>query len=45
MTWLLRLYPPLWRRRYAGEVAELLAGRRYPLRSAVDLVAGAIDTW
>lgn len=45
MTWLLRLYPPLWRRRYAGEVAELLAGRRFSLRIAVDLVAGAIDTW
>jgi hypothetical protein len=45
VTWLLRLYPPLWRRRYGAEVAEMLAGRRFSLRVAVDLVAGAIDTW
>ena len=45
MTWLLRLYPPMWRRRYAAEVAEMLAGRRFSLRIAVDLIAGAIDTW
>ena len=45
MTWLLRLYPPMWRRRYAAEVAEMLAGRGFSLRIAVDLIAGAIDTW
>ena len=45
MSWLLRLYPPAWRRRYAGEVAEMLAGRGFSLRIAVDLVAGAIDSW
>ena len=45
MTWLLRLYPRVWRRRYAEEVAELLAGRGFSLRIAVDLIAGAIDTW
>ena len=43
MTWLLRLYPPPWRRRYGGEVAELLADRRFSLRLAIDLIAGAID--
>ena len=45
MTWLLRLYPPTWRRRYGGEVAELLAGHGFSLRIAVDLIAGAIDVW
>jgi hypothetical protein len=45
VTWLLRLYPPPWRRRYGGEVAEMLAGRGFSLRIAIDLVAGAIDVW
>jgi hypothetical protein len=45
MTWLLRLYPSPWRRRYGGEVAEMLAGRGFSLRVAVDLIAGAIDVW
>jgi hypothetical protein len=43
MTWLLRLYPRLWRRRYGDEVAAMLAGRGFSLAVAVDLVAGAID--
>ena len=45
MTWLLRLYPSPWRRRYGGEVAEMLADRGFSLRTAVDLIAGAIDVW
>jgi hypothetical protein len=45
VTWLLRLYPPPWRRRYGHEVAELLANRGFSLRVAVDLIAGAIDVW
>lgn len=45
MTWLLRLYPRAWRDRYGDEVAELLAGRGFSLRIAIDLVAGAIDVW
>jgi hypothetical protein len=45
VTWLLRLYPSPWRRRYGGEVAELLANRGFSLRVAIDLVAGAIDVW
>ena len=45
MTWLLRLYPRRWRRRYGGEVAAMLAGRSFSLAVAVDLVAGAIDVW
>ncbi|HET7695286.1 MAG TPA: hypothetical protein VFK57_06220 [Vicinamibacterales bacterium] len=45
MTWLLALYPRRWRRRYGAEVAELLAGRRFSVRLAIDLAAGAIDVW
>jgi hypothetical protein len=43
--WLLNLYPRAWRRRYGDEVAEMLAGRAFSLRTSVDLVAGAIDVW
>jgi hypothetical protein len=45
VTWILRLYPRVWRRRYGVEVAEMLAGRGFSLAVAVDLVAGAIDVW
>ncbi len=45
MTWLLRLYPSPWRRRYGAEVAEMLGNRGFSLRTAVDLIAGAIDVW
>ena len=43
MTFLLRLYPRHWRRRYEAEMRELLASEPRTLRLAVDLVAGAID--
>jgi hypothetical protein len=45
MTWLLRLYPAPWRRRYGDEVAALIADRAFSFSMAVDLVAGAIDVW
>ena len=45
MTWLIRLYPPAWRRRYGRELAELLANQPASYRTAVDLVAGAVDAW
>ena len=45
MTWLIRLYPPAWRRRYGRELAELLAAQPVSFRTAVDLVAGAVDAW
>src|SRR4026207_1381962 len=45
VTWLIRLYPPAWRRRYGRELAELLAARPASFRTAVDLVAGAVDAW
>lgn len=43
MTWILRLYPRPWRRRYGAEVADLLSGRGFSLAIAIDLIAGAID--
>ena len=45
MTWLIRLYPPAWRRRYGHELAEVLARQPASLRTAIDLVAGAVDAW
>ena len=45
MTWLIRLYPPSWRRRYGPELEELLAAQPASFRTAIDLVAGAADAW
>jgi hypothetical protein len=45
VTWLIRLYPPAWRRRYGRELAALLAAQPASFRTAVDLVAGAVDAW
>ena len=45
MTWLIRLYPPAWRRRYGRELAELVAAQPASFGTAVDLVAGAVDAW
>jgi hypothetical protein len=45
VTWLIRLYPPAWRRRYGRELAELIAVQPMSFRTAVDLVAGAVDAW
>ena len=45
MTWLLKLYPPRWRRRYGRELAQLVATRPFSIATAIDLVAGAIDAW
>ena len=45
MIWLLRLYPPAWRRRYGRELAELIATQPASFGMAVDLVAAAIDAW
>ena len=45
MTWLIGLYPPAWRRRYGRELAELIAVQPMSFRTAVDLVAGAVDAW
>jgi hypothetical protein len=45
MTWLVRLYPPGWRRRYGRELADLIAAQPASYGMAIDLVAGAIDAW
>jgi len=45
MTWLLKLYPPRWRRRYERELAELIAPQPFSIGAAIDLVAGAADAW
>jgi hypothetical protein len=45
LTWLLKLYPPRWRRRYGRELEELVAAQRFSFGAAVDLIAGAIDAW
>jgi hypothetical protein len=43
--WLVRLYPPAWRRRYGRELADLIASHPSSLATAIDLIAGAIDAW
>lgn len=45
MTWLLWLYPPAWRRRCGGELADVIATQRASFGNAIDLVAAAIDAW
>jgi hypothetical protein len=45
VIWLIRLYPPAWRRRYGRELAELIATRPASFGMAIDLVAAAIDAW
>jgi hypothetical protein len=45
VTWLIKLYPPAWRRRYGRELAELIATQPASFGMAVDLVAAAVDAW
>jgi hypothetical protein len=45
VTWLLKLYPPRWRRRYGAELSELIAAQPFSIGAAADLIAGAIDAW
>jgi hypothetical protein len=45
MTWLIKLYPPAWRRRYGRELAQLIASQPASFSMAIDLVAAAIDAW
>ena len=45
MTWLVKLYPPAWRRRYGRELTQLIATQPMSVTTAIDLVAGAIDAW
>jgi hypothetical protein len=45
VTWLIRLYPPAWRRRYGRELADLIATQPTSFGMAIDLVAAAVDAW
>jgi len=45
MRWVLKLYPPAWRRRYEDEMAALLEEQRAGTRTVLDLVVGAADAW
>ena len=45
MTWLIRLYPPAWRRRYGRELADLISTQPASFGTAIDLLAGAVDAW
>jgi hypothetical protein len=42
---MLKLYPPRWRRRYGDEFADLIGQQRFSLRTAMDIIGGAIDAW
>jgi hypothetical protein len=43
MKWLLRLYPPEWRRRYGDEFAALMEQQRLSPGDMVDVVVAALD--
>jgi hypothetical protein len=45
VTWLVKLYPPAWRRRYGRELTELISTQPASFGTAIDLVAGAVDAW
>ncbi len=45
MTWLLKLYPRPWRRRYGDEVAAIVAEQPFSIALVIDLIAGALDVW
>ena len=43
MSWLLKLYPREWRRRYGAEIEEVVASQPKSLQLVVDLLGGAVD--
>ena len=45
MKWLLKLYPPRWRRRYGAELSELIGAQPFTFAGVTDLLAGAVDAW
>ena len=45
MRWLVRLYPPAWRRRYEAEFLEVLEARGLSRAVAFDVARGAVDAW
>jgi hypothetical protein len=45
VTWLLKLYPPRWRRRYGAEFIELMKAQPFSAGTVLDVMAGAVDAW
>jgi hypothetical protein len=45
MTWLLKLYPPRWRRRYGEELRSLVGAQHFSVGNTIDVISGAIDAW
>jgi hypothetical protein len=45
VTWLLKLYPPRWRKRYGKEFHALIAPQRFSFVTVLDIIGGAIDAW
>ena len=45
MKWMLKLYPPRWRRRYGAEFLALISPQPFSFSAALDIVGGAIDAW
>jgi hypothetical protein len=45
VRWLVRLYPPAWRRRYEDEFLEVLQSRGVGRAEALDIARGAYDAW
>jgi len=45
VTWLLKLYPPRWRRRYGTEFLALIAPQPFSIGVSIDIIGGAIDAW
>jgi hypothetical protein len=43
--WLIVLYPPAWRRRYADEFLALLEQRSNSANTLLDVIASAVDAW
>jgi ATP-dependent Clp protease ATP-binding subunit ClpC len=45
VSWLVRLYPAAWRRRYGDELETVLAAQAPSLLQALDVLRGALDAW
>jgi hypothetical protein len=45
VKWLVRLYPPAWRRRYEDEFLAVLETRGVDPSVALDIARGALDAW
>jgi hypothetical protein len=45
VTWLLKLYPPQWRRRYGKEFLALIAPQPLSFGTVLDIIGGTIDAW